>query len=65
MRAAFLYVIVSGQQFSDVSWERGSEWAGEVKSEQKFYFNGWFTSIGSHLRHKEQFWLKNSKFGLS
>lgn len=37
----------------------------KVKSEQKFYFKGWFTSIGSHLRHKEQFWVKNYKFGLS
>ena len=32
----FLYVIVSGQQFSDVSWERGSEEAGEGEERAKF-----------------------------
>lgn len=36
VRAAFLYVIVSGQQFSDVSWERGSEEAGEGEERAKF-----------------------------
>lgn len=33
--AAFLYVIVSGQQFTDVSWERGSEGAGEGEERAK------------------------------
>ena len=36
MRAAYLNVIVSGQQFSDVSWKRGSEEAGEGEERAKF-----------------------------